>query len=505
MRTKKATINTIVNIILYIIAFLPSFLVRKVFLDKLGGELLGLSSLYGNIIGVLSMVELGIGSAIVFALYKPFSNNDRVKIKGYLNYYAKFYRIVGFTILLIGIFIIPFLNIFIKNSINIIDARIYFVLFLINTFISYLFSYKICILNVAQENYKISGATTISKLCISILQVFSLKFHPSFYTFIVIQIVVNLVYYIILNRYIDNKFKWLKTTKGNITNEEKHSLIKNVKALFLHKIGGMLVFGVDNIVISSFVNLDVVGRFNSYNMIIGVIQGGVGNAVDGVTASVGNLLAEGNEENSYMVHKRLFFLNFWVVSFIVISLYNTLEQFIIIWLGKDQILDRFTLILMLSNLYFLLMRSSVEMFKSGAGIYHQDRFAPILEGGINLVSSIVLVKFIGLPGVVLGTLISNLTVIFWLKPKMVYKYVFNKPLKEYFFMYFKYLLIGLIPLIITKYLTIKLRNSQLLIGFIENCIVNIVVINSLYMVIFRKNENFKYFKEVIKNILRINN
>ena len=316
---------------------------------------------------------------------------------------------------------------------------------------------------------------------------------------------VNLVYYIILNRYIDNKFKWLKTTKGNITNEEKHSLIKNVKALFLHKIGGMLVFGVDNIVISSFVNLDVVGRFNSYNMIIGVIQGGVGNAVDGVTASVGNLLAEGNEENSYMVHKRLFFLNFWVVSFIVISLYNTLEQFIIIWLGKDQILDRFTLILMLSNLYFLLMRSSVEMFKSRAGIYHQDRFAPILEGGINLVSSIVLVKFIGLPGVVLGTLISNLTVIFWLKPKMVYKYVFNKPLKEYFFMYFKYLLIGLIPLIITKYLTIKLRNSQLLIGFIENCIVNIVVINSLYMVIFRKNENFKYFKEVIKNILRINN
>ncbi|MDV5105550.1 hypothetical protein R2R32_02590 [Clostridium perfringens] len=292
MRTKKATINTIVNIILYIIAFLPSFLVRKVFLDKLGGELLGLSSLYGNIIGVLSMVELGIGSAIVFALYKPFSNNDRVKIKGYLNYYAKFYRIVGFTILLIGIFIIPFLNIFIKNSINIIDARIYFVLFLINTFISYLFSYKICILNVAQENYKISGATTISKLCISILQVFSLKFHPSFYTFIVIQIVVNLVYYIILNRYIDNKFKWLKTTKGNITNEEKHSLIKNVKALFLHKIGGMLVFGVDNIVISSFVNLDVVGRFNSYNMIIGVIQGGVGNAVDGVTASVGNLLVK---------------------------------------------------------------------------------------------------------------------------------------------------------------------------------------------------------------------
>ncbi|MDV5105551.1 hypothetical protein R2R32_02595 [Clostridium perfringens] len=174
-------------------------------------------------------------------------------------------------------------------------------------------------------------------------------------------------------------------------------------------------------------------------------------------------------------------------------------------MGKDQILDRFTLILMLSNLYFLLMRSSVEMFKSGVGIYHQDRFAPILEGGINLVSSIVLVKFIGLPGVVLGTLISNITVIFWLKPKMVYKYVFNKPLKEYFFMYFKYLLIGLIPLIITKYLTIKLRNSQLLIGFIENCIVNIVVINSLYMVIFRKNENFKYFKEVIKNILRINN
>ncbi len=498
MRTKKAAINGLVGILTYLISFLPAMLVRKIFLVQLGEDLLGLSSLYTNIISYLSIIEMGIGSAIIFSLYKPFAEGDRVKVKGYIDYYEKFYKIVGAMILLLGIALIPFLHVFIKDNIDMTRATIYFILFLINTVISYLFSYKLCMLNVAQEGYIVSVGTAISKVIMAILQIIILKLYSSFFFYISIQIVVNLIYYIVLNGYIDKKYDWLKDTSGRIDKHEKSNLIKNVKALFMHKIGYVVVFSTDNLVISSFINLSSVAKYNSYNMIIAAIQGVINNAMAAITPSIGNLLVDNNKEKSIEIHKKLFFMNFWIVSFITISLYNTISQFINIWLGENQLLDMFTVSIILINLYFQLMRSSVEQFKEGSGNYYQDRYASFIEAFINLVFSIILVKKIGIAGVFVGTLISNISVIFWVKPMITYKYVFNKPLRNYFYMYFKYLIIAVIPLFITSFITKDIKESVILNDFILNCIINIFVINGVYLIIFRKNEEFIYFKNLIK-------
>lgn len=497
MRTKKAAVNGMVGVLAYIISFLPSIIVRKIFLVQLGEELLGLSSLYTNIISYLSIVEMGIGSAIIFSLYKPFAQGDRIKIKGYLNYYAKFYRTVGTIILITGVCILPFLKVFITDDINMYEASLYFVLFLINTVISYLFSYKLCILTVAQEGYIVSIANALTKVIISIFQVILLKICPSFYLYIGIQIVINLLYYIIINVYIDKRYMWLKEVDGKINNEEKTSLVKNVRALFMHKIGYVVVFGTDNLVISSFINLASVAKYNSYNMIIAALQGVISSATGALTPSIGNLLTENDNEKSIIVHKRLFFMNFWIVSFISIALYNTLTQFIRIWLGESQQLDNFTVSIILINLYFQLMRSSVEQFKEGSGNYHQDRYVAFIEAFINLVSSIILVKVIGIAGVFLGTFISNISVVFWVKPKVTYKYVFKKPLRNYFYMYFRYLFIASIPLVITIMLTNTIKTSNSIMYFIVNCLINIVVINVFYIIIFRNSEEFKYFKNLV--------
>jgi O-antigen/teichoic acid export membrane protein len=502
MRTKKAVINGLVGIVTYLISFLPAMIVRKIFLVQLGEDLLGLSSLYTNIISYLSIIEMGIGSAIIFSLYKPFAEGDRVKVKGYIDYYAKFYKIVGFIILLVGIGLLPFLHIFITDDIDMTKATIYFVLFLINTVISYLFSYKLCILNVAQEGYIVSIGTAISKVLIAIFQVVVLRRYSSFFLYISIQIVVNLIYYIALNGYIDKKYSWLKDINGKIEKDEKNNLIKNVKALFMHKIGYVVVFGTDNLVISSFINLSNVAKYNSYNMIISAIQGVINTATAAITPSIGNLLVDNDKEKSISIHKKLFFMNFWIVSFVTISLYNTISQFINVWLGKDQLLDTFTVNIILINLYFQLMRSSVEQFKEGSGNYYQDRYASFIEALVNLVFSIVLVKKIGIAGVFVGTFISNMAVIFWVKPMITYKYVFNKPLRNYFYMYFKYLFIAIIPLLITNFLTKDIKQSVLLNDFILNCIINILVINGVYLIIFRKNKEFMYFKSLIKGKLK---
>ncbi|MPQ44413.1 lipopolysaccharide biosynthesis protein, partial [Clostridium tarantellae] len=472
MRTKKAAKNGIVSVVCYFIAFIPMFVVRKVFLDRLGNELLGLISLFTNIIGYLSIVEMGVGAAIIFSLYEPFANKEYKKVVGYLKFYKKCYMLIGGIVLCLGIIALPFLGVFINDNINIVDVRLYFILFLINTCISYLFSYKLSILNVAQQGYKVSIATTVSKLIIAMLQIIFLNIYSNLYIYILIQIVINLIYYIAINYYIDKSFNWLKDVNGYIKFNDKNNLSKNIKALFLHKIGGVAVFGTDNIVISSFVNLAAVSRFDSYNMVMMGFESIISSFMNAVTPSIGNLLVEKNDKLSYKVFKRLFFLSFWVVSFITVSLFNTINQFVNIWLGKSQILNLFTVSILMINFYFRLMRIPVDRFKEGAGLYYEDRYAPLFEGIINLITSIILVKIIGLPGVILGTLISNISVVFWVKPKIIYKYIFKISLFEYFKMYFKYCCIALISLSTTFFITNIIKGYNGIIMFIINCLCN---------------------------------
>lgn len=497
MRTKKASINIITNMITYIVMLLPMFIVRKIFLNTLGDDFLGLISLYTNIINFLSIMELGIGSAIIFSLYKPYAEGDKVKIKAYIQYYKKFYNTVGIAILAIGLLLVPFLQLLIKNSVELNTARIVFVLFLINTFITYLFSHKLAILTVAQENYKISIASCISKVLISIIQIIMLKVYPSIYFYIVIEILIQLTYYILINIYISKKNEWMTTTNGHISRREKAVLTRNIKALLLHKVGGFIVSGTDNILISIFINLKSVALYNNYYLIVKAVQSLIVSLFNGLTASIGNLLVENDKKKIYITHNRIFFMNFWIVSFITISLGNTINQFIALWLGQKYVLDAFTVCIILANFYFFSMRQSIEQFKDGSGNYYQDRFSPLFESAINLISSLILIRIFGLPGVFLGTLISNLSVVFWIKPKIVYKYVFDKKLSLYFIMYFKYLFIALGTFIITCFFTQQVKSEISIGAFILNCLINIVVVNLIYCIVFFRAEEFKYFKDYI--------
>lgn len=501
MRTRKALMNASINIISYFIAFLPNLIVRKVFLDNLGNEMLGLNSLYTNIIGWLSIIEMGVGSAIVYSLYKPYAENDQKTIRAYIRFYGEVYRKIGIFIFILGILIIPLLKYFIKDGINLAIVNIGFLLFLCNSFVTYLFSHKLCILNVAQEAYKLTIGTTLTKFLIAIFQVLMFKIKPSFILFIVIQLIINCIYLLIINVYIDLKYKWLSLGKEKLNYNVKIELLKNIKAMFMHKIGALVVNSTDNILISSFVGLKTLANYTNYEIIITAMRLVVVNGLSGLTASIGNMLASDNKEQAYIIHRRIFFLSFWIVSLIIISLNNILNQFIAIWVGKEYLLDRFTFIIILINVYFGTMRGSVEQFQSASGQFYQDRYAAIAEAIINLVFSLILVKYIGIAGVFLGTLISNITVLFWTKPYVVYKYVFNKSIKEYFKLYFNYLFIAIIPLIITNLLTQSIKFKYDFKNLIVNIIINIIVINVIYVVIFFKTEEFRYYKNLIKNII----
>lgn len=497
MRTQKAEINFTVNTLMLFVAALPVFLLRKVFLDALGPDLLGLSSLILSIIGLLSLAELGISSAIIYALYKPFAEKDYKKVMGYIQYYTKFYKVIGLVIILLGIALLPFFPLFIKGDIDLTDARLYFLLSLANTVITYFFSAKFSLLVVAQENYRITIAYTSSIALTALLQMVALNLYESFYLYLLIQLMINLVYFVVINAYIKKRFDWSRVVPDPLGGQEKKDLTKNIRALFIHKISGFAVFGTDNLLISYYINIAVVGIYNSYYFVTEFAAKMVQKAFNGITASIGNLLVEGDKVKAYDVHKKLFFFNFWIASFITISYFNTIRQFVLIWLGETQFLDTFTITILLLNLYFTMLRASVENFQEAAGLYQQDQVAAILEAIVNLGCSILLVQYFGLPGIFLGTLISNLTMVFLVKPRIVYKYVFQEKLSKYFIMYFKYTGIALVPLALTYAATINLQNTLTISAFLINCLINIVIINTFYLVVFRNNVEFLYFKKLI--------
>ncbi|WP_415316445.1 lipopolysaccharide biosynthesis protein, partial [Clostridium perfringens] len=278
---------------------------------------------------------------------------------------------------------------------------------------------------------------------------------------------------------------------------------KNVRAMFLHNIGGYLVFSTDNILISSFINVSTVGLYSNYTMIIGQLSGLLSPVISGIGASVGNLIATENEEKIYEIFKTTFFISFWIYSFATIFLYNLLEPFINWWIGEGYLLNKFVFLVVLLNFYINGMRSVIGTYKSKAGLFVQDKYMPALEGVVNLVMSLILIKYLGLVGVFLGTTISTLIIPFWNQPRIVYKELLKKSVSKYFITYLVYLMIMLGVGWITANGCNLIVSGYSFTSLIVRGVVCVIIPNTIYFILFFNTREFQYLWISIKN--QINN
>lgn len=502
MRLKYAKRNVIYGTITYVVLMLLTFINRRIFINMLGQDMAGLQGLLQNVLSFLNLVESGVGMAIMFSLYKPFAEDDRVQIKSTVNLYSKIYKVSGTIVLIAGIVLSGALGIFVKNQIPIDYVRICFILYVIDTTLTYYFSYKTCMLYASQKGYIISICDFAFKAVRGIVQIFMLFIFKSFLLYIAIQILTNVGYLITINYMVKKKFPWFKETEVSEV-QEKNNIIKNIKALFIHKVGAFVVFGTDNMLISYYLNLKIVAMYTNYQMVISFCQNFINKIFEGLTASIGNLLTEGDSEKSFGIFKKLMFVNFWISSMATISLYNAFDKFVTIWIGKEYILDNMVVVVLLANFYITTMRMCIDKFKESGGLYYEDRYAPIFEVIINLVFSIMLVKKFGLVGVFVGTLISNLSVVFWVKPKVVFNKVFKRSLSQYIVRYIGYLGIGFIPFLLTRIIGSFINVENIIFSFLIEVVLNVVVINLTYLVIFYRSEEFLYYKGlVIKKLKR---
>ncbi|GLC29724.1 lipopolysaccharide biosynthesis protein [Clostridium omnivorum] len=503
MRTKKAVKNLTYNLIFYIIASLLGFVTRKIFINELGVQIAGLNSLFSSVLGFLNLAELGIESAVIFALYKPLAQDEKENIKGIIVFYQRLYRIAGIVILLLGLISTIFLPFFAKGQVNSHLVKVYFVIYILNTVVTYLFSSKLSLLNVDQKSYIISSIDGIMKILKSVAQILILIVYKSFLLYLALEALFSLIYYAYMNRIINKQYPWLKECNAVLDSDTKKSIFKNIKALSYHKIGSFVVYSTDYLVMSAFSTLSAVGMYSNYIMVINFFLNAIVKMFNGITASIGNLIIEDNSQKNYDVFKKLFLFNYWIVVFITISLYNTMDYFIAIWLGKQYFVSRFILIIALVNFYITALRPCVERFKEAAGIYNEDKYAPIAESIINLGFSILFAKYMGIAGVVLGTVVSDVAVIFWVKPLLVYKKVFRVSFKNYLLLYGKTLLLAIGILIISSGILKVLVLPYNFYGFMLNCMLNVVIINLILILVFRKTEEYSYLKNLVMSKFKI--
>ncbi|HDR8101182.1 TPA: hypothetical protein QCY68_006090, partial [Bacillus cereus] len=293
-------------------------------------------------------------------------------------------------------------------------------------------------------------------------------------------------------RIVNKNYSYIKTKKKySIDNDTKEKLIINVKAMFLHNIGGYIVFGTDNILISSFIGLATVGIYSNYTMIINQLAAVVNPILNGIEASVGNLIATENSDKNYAIFKVTYLVNFWIFSFCTIFLFNLLEPFIGWWLDKKYLLNNIVFVVILINFYITGMRTAIAIFKNKAGLFVQDKYIPLVEAIINLSLSILLAKMFGLVGIFIGTAISTIVTVLWIQPYIVYRNLFKKSVWKYFTTYVFYVFLTVVTGFITTSICNYFIEGSTFISLVGKGVICLLVPNVIYVLIFYKSTEFQ--------------
>ncbi|RDI45723.1 lipopolysaccharide biosynthesis protein [Falsibacillus pallidus] len=506
MRTKYSIKNVSIGVFSQIIIALLGFISRKVFLDSLGTEYLGVNGLMTNVLAAMVLIESGIGTSIVYNLYKPLANNDTEKVTALVQIYKKAYFIIAALLGLFSMGLYPLLNYIMKDGESISHLNIIFFIFVIKNIISYLNAHKISLINADQRGYLIARVNLLFQMGTIILRILILIFTNDYILYLLVELILFTLQNIINGKIVYKRYPYLNTKKKYmIDHSTKQNLKINVKAMFLHSIGGYLVFGTDNILMSSFVGLASVGLYSNYSMITQQVAALLTPILGGIGASIGNLIATENAEKKYSIFKISFFVNFWLYSLSVIFLYNLLEPFISWWIGKDYLLDKLTFIFILINFYLLGMRSAISTFKIKSGLFVQDKFAPVIEGAINLGASLILMKYFGLAGIFIGTTISTILTVLWTQPFIVYKLVFQKSVLRYFYLYGFYAMLTFLGCILSQKLCGILVEGDTFISLLQKGLICLFVPNIVYVILFLKTKEYRYiYNTVLSNLVFFN-
>lgn len=500
-RTENSIINSAMSIVTQVLTVVLNFAVKTVFIKMLNDEYLGVNGLFTNIITMLSLADLGIGIAIPYSLYKPLAKKDEHKINVLMNFYKKVYTIIGIAVLLIGLSLTPFLGLIIKDiPKNVPHLSLIYILFVIHSASSYFFVYKKFLIDSDQKGYITSRIIFTFSTLLSIIQIILLVTTKNYILFLLSSIILVIIQNIYISSKANKLYPFIKNkTDEKLEKEDMEGIKKNVSSLFIYKVGTVIMNGTDNIIISKFIGLIIVGFYSNYVLIINSITTVLNQIFNAITSSIGNLVVTTNKKRSKEVYDNLNFANFWLYALFGVCIIVLINPFINIWIGKKYVMGFSIVFLLVLNFYVLGMQSVTNSFRNAYGLFWIAKYRPIIMVIINIVISVVLVQLIGIEGVLIGTLISRLVTTAWLDPYIVHKYGFEISPKSYYIDYLKYLVIFIAISIILNYFVSMIAINNIFI-LILIAILVVISVNVILVLLFFKTSEFNYFYDKIKKI-----
>ena len=432
-RVHKSILNAEVNLVFYFLSLFFAFFSRKIFLDNLSAEFIGLTGTLGNILGYLNLAELGIGSCISFFLYKPLQSGDRQQIQEILSVFGYLYRCIGWFILGAGVVLSLFFPL-IFSSAGLGMGIIYFAFysFLGSSLIGYFINYRQILLTADQKNYLVAVYLQSAGIIKTAIQIALAYTYKNVYVWVAIELLFGVLGCIVLNWKINKEYPWLKTDKsqGRVLLKKYPGILKNTRLIFIHQIKDFILNRSDELFIFAFVSLKMVAFYGNYVMIVTKISFLFKSMLDSVNAGVGNLVAEGNMKNTLKVFWELMAIRHFVAGLLCFTIYHLIEPFISLWLGPEYILDRNILILLVIYTYISTSRGVVDIYNHSYGLY-ADVWAAWAELVINVSITFTAGYLYGITGILLGKVVSVfLIVIFW-KPYYLFSSGFKIPVSVY--------------------------------------------------------------------------
>ena len=502
-RTKKAFLNVSSGLFVQILKSILSFIVRSVFIQYLGRDALGLNGLFTNILSMLSLAELGVGTAISFSLYGPLANNKTKKISSLMTFYKKAYRVIGLIVAALGLLLVPLLHFLVKDIDTIKDAYAIYLLFLLNTVSSYFIAYKETLINADQKSYKLTKINILFLVIMYVAQIATIIVTKDFVLYLVIQFIVQLIQRIAINIFVTKEYRGIDfSSKDSLDKQDLSVIKKNIKAMMIHKVGDYCVNGTDNILISSMINIGTVGLYSNYTMVLSIITTFVNLIFNNLVSGLGNLVVMESDNKKYEVFQKIDFIGFMAYGFCSVMLLNVFNDFISIWAGVDYCLDFAIVVAIITSFYLAGLRIAPNTIKMAAGMYDVDKFTPIIQSAINLVVSIILASHIGLMGVIIGTIVSSLALPSWQRPYIVYKHIFKQPFDSYLRHYLKNIIVIVMVSTITLIINNNIMFESTLFTMVVKMVIVTIVFASAVVIIYRDSMPYRYLMDTIKKTVK---
>ncbi len=483
-RTHKSLLNAKVNLIFYFISLALAFFSRKIFLDCLGADFIGLTGTIGNMLSFLNLAELGIGTAFYVSLYKPLFDQDKKKINEIISVLGYLYQKLGLLILNAGIILGCFFPLIFKDT-TLSLGIIYFtyVSYLSSSLLTYFINYKQTLLSADQRNYIVIAYLNTARVLKVIIQIAITYYTHNYYYWIAMELLFGICYCFVLNWKIKQTYPWLKTNihRGKELLPHYKETKTKIKQIAVQRLSFFAYEQALPLIIFAFTSLQIVAYYNNYTLITTSLTILIFNVLGSVGTSVGNLIAEGNREKIINIFWEIYSLHLLIIGVCIFAVYHLINPFIILWLGEKYILNNTTLILILSNLFIRNYLETNYNFLRGYGLF-DDVWASYTEAGINIVLAITFGYFYGINGVLIGGVTGTALNTFIWKPYYLFHNGFKQSSKHYYKTTIKYMILLIIAWIISHHLLsfIVIANNNIFYNWILSAIATLLTISIIW-------------------------